>query len=52
LQAARHDADPAAAAERAAKMAAILGFNVVRGGGCIAVHRLRYIVSPRCRHRI
>lgn len=32
-QAARHDADPAAAAERAAKMATILGFNVVRGRG-------------------
>lgn len=31
LQATRHDADPAAAAERATKMAAILGFNVVSG---------------------
>jgi translation initiation factor 3 subunit A len=32
-QAARHDADPAAAAERATKMAAILGFNVERRDG-------------------
>lgn len=29
-QAVRHDADPAAATERAHKMASILGFNVVR----------------------